>query len=138
VELGDTTVLKSSFGAGDLICLPGIGSTCRALTRCILFSPAPVLSPNAAGAQGPHLLAALVSFKGMSLTRKVTQSFMPRSVSRLSRTRTFNNALRGNEGQFSFSGIAAGKYILKVVVPGFEPVTQIVSRPRNRCRASLS
>jgi hypothetical protein len=34
--------------------------------------------------------------------------------------------LKGNEGQFSFSDIAAGKYILKVVVPGFEPVTQTV------------
>jgi hypothetical protein len=32
--------------------------------------------------------------------------------------------LTGNEGQFSFSDIAAGKYILKVIVPGFEPVTQ--------------
>jgi hypothetical protein len=34
--------------------------------------------------------------------------------------------LTGNEGQFSFSGMAPGKYILKVVVPGFEPVTQTV------------
>lgn len=33
-------------------------------------------------------------------------------------------ARTGNEGQFSFSGLAAGKYTLKVVVTGFEPETR--------------
>jgi hypothetical protein len=49
------------------------------------------------------------------------------SISNLtSEDKNVQQRLKGNEGQFSFSGIAAGKYILKVVVPGFEPVTQTV------------
>jgi hypothetical protein len=41
-----------------------------------------------------------------------------------SENRNIQRTVTGNEGQFPFTGIAAGKYNLKLVVTGFEPVTQ--------------
>ena len=41
-----------------------------------------------------------------------------------SENKIVQRTLTGNEGQFSFTGIAAGKYTLKLVVTGFEPVSQ--------------
>jgi len=72
------------------------------------------------------LSAKASAFKGVSLTRKETQCFVPPVSLTTSEDKNIQQRLTGNEGQFSFSGIAAGKYILKVVVPGFEPVTQTV------------
>ncbi len=41
-----------------------------------------------------------------------------------SENKNVQRTIAGNEGQFSFTGIATGKYTLKVIVTGFEPVTR--------------
>jgi hypothetical protein len=119
VEVGDTTVLTSSLGAVYLTSPPKIGPILRALGRCILVLSGLCAHPNAAFGQGVSIQGRIVDPQGNAVLRA------PVSLT-TSEDKNIQQRLTGNEGQFSFSGIAAGKYILKVVVPGFEPVTQTV------------
>ena len=117
MEVGDTTVLKSSLGAGDLTNPPKISWTCRALGWCILFFAGLWALPNPAVAQGVSIQGHVADPQGNAVLHAAV-----RLVN--SEDKVLHQAFTGNEGQFSFRGVAAGKYTLKVVVTGFEPVTQ--------------
>jgi Carboxypeptidase regulatory-like domain len=114
VEVGDTTVLKTSFGTVDLSCRPKISSTCRALGRRILFFASLGALANAIVAQGVSIQGHVADPQGNAVLHA------PVSLT-TSEDKNVQQRLTGNEGQFSFSGVAAGKYTLKVAVSGFEP-----------------
>jgi hypothetical protein len=117
VEVGHTTVLKASFGAVDLIYPSKVSSTCRALGRCILFLAGLCALPNVSVGQGVSIQGHVADPQGNAVLHA------PVSLTN-SEDKNVQQSLTGNEGQFSFRGVAAGKYTLKVVVTGFEPVTQ--------------
>ena len=119
LEVGDTTVLKSSDGTVYLTSPPKIGPILRALGRCILVLSGLCAHPNAAFGQALAFKGRIADPQGNAVLHA------PVSLT-TSEDKNVQQSLTGTEGQFSFSGIAAGKYILKVVVPGFEPVTQTV------------
>jgi hypothetical protein len=87
------------------------------LIRWILVLAGIFALPNSASAQGVSIQGHVTDPQGnVVIHAAVTLAS--------SENKIVQRTLTGNEGQFSFTGIAAGKYTLKLVVTGFEPVSQ--------------
>ena len=89
------------------------------LLRWILVLAGIFALPNSASAQGVSIQGHVTDPQGnVVIHAAVTLAS--------SENKIVQRTLTGNEGLFSFIGIAAGKYTLKLVVTGFEPVSQSV------------
>jgi len=89
------------------------------LIRWILVLAGIFALPNSASAQGVSIQGHVTDPQGnVVIHAAVTLAS--------SENKIVQRTLTGNEGLFSFIGIAAGKYTLKLVVTGFEPVSQSV------------
>jgi hypothetical protein len=88
-----------------------------ALIRWILFLAGIFALPNSAPAQGVSIQGHVTDPQGSVVIHAAVTLAS-------SEDRSIQQTLTGNEGQFSFTGIAVGKYTLKLVVPGFESVSQ--------------
>ena len=87
------------------------------LVRWILVLAGVFALPNSASAQGISIQGHVTDPQGDVVIHAAVSlvSFENKSVQRI---------FTGNEGQFSFSGVAGGRYTLKLVVVGFEPVSR--------------
>jgi hypothetical protein len=87
------------------------------LIRWILVLAGICALPNSASAQGVSIQGHVTDPQGNVVIHAAVTLVS-------SENNIVQRTLTGNEGQFSFTGIAAGKYTLKLVVTGFEPVSQ--------------
>jgi len=87
------------------------------LIRWILVLAGIFALPNSASAQGISIKGHVTDPQGNAVIRAALALTN-------SDSKNIQRTLTGTEGQFSFTGISVGKYILEVVVAGFEPVSQ--------------
>lgn len=88
-----------------------------AVSWCILLLAGVFVLPTSAFAQGLSIQGHVVDPQGNAVPH-ATVSLANSEDKNDRQTRT------GTEGQFSFNSVAAGKYTLKVVATGFEPVSR--------------